>query len=62
MSPVIVDIMLQDIEEKAINTLFFKLPFYYRYEDDIILAASESHFEYIFNIFNLFHNRLYSLY
>jgi len=45
LSPVIADLVLQDLELVAINNLPFHLPFYYRYVDDIILAApSNSHY------------------
>jgi len=56
LSPVIADIVLQDLEEKALNNL--NLSFYYRYVDDIILAASPIHSAIILNTFNSFHNRL----
>jgi len=56
LSPVIADIVLQDLEEKALSNL--NLSFYYRYVDDIILAASPVHSTNILNTFNSFHNRL----
>jgi len=58
LSPVIADIVLQDLEEKALNNINLNLSFYYRYVDDIILAAPFNHFTNILNIFNSFHNRL----
>lgn len=39
LSPIIADITLQDLEEQAIVNIGFPLPFYYRYVDDILLAA-----------------------
>jgi len=58
LSPVIADIVLQDLEEKVLNNINLNLSFYYRYIDDIILAAPPDHFTNILNIFNSFHNRL----
>jgi len=39
LSPIIVDIVLCDLEESVFNTLKLRLPFYYRYVDDIVLAS-----------------------
>jgi len=58
LSAVIADIVLQDLEEKALNNINLSLSFYYRYVDDIILTAPSDHSTNILNIFNSFHNRL----
>jgi len=51
------DIVLQDLEEKAIKHLAFKLSFYIRYVDVILLAAPSGKFEIPLipstNVFNL---------
>jgi len=39
LSPVIANLVLQDLEISAIKNLPFQLPFYYHYVDDIILTA-----------------------
>jgi len=39
LSPVISDIVLQDLEQMAISQLPIKLPFYFQYINDILLAA-----------------------
>jgi len=52
LSPIIADITLQDLENKAIGHVLFNLPFYYRYVDDIALAASSSMFNEVLGIFN----------
>jgi len=36
LSPIIADIVLQDLEEEALNIIGLNLPFYYRYVDDRI--------------------------
>lgn len=58
LSPIIADIVLQDIEERALNTLSYPLPFYFRYVDDIVLAAPADQFNLILSTFNSFHNRM----
>ncbi|KMQ88038.1 reverse transcriptase [Lasius niger] len=42
LSPVIADITLQDLETRAFEILPVNLPFFYRYVDDIVLAAPSS--------------------
>jgi len=39
LSPIIVDIVMQDLEEIAIQKLSANLLFYFRYVDDIILTT-----------------------
>lgn len=58
LSPIIADIVLQDLEIKALKTLKFIPSFYFRYVDDIILTSPPSLFEHILTIFNSFHSRL----
>jgi len=58
LSPIIADLVLQDLETKAIDRLPFELPLYYRYVDDILLAAPFDHLNEILETFNSFHNRL----
>ncbi|XP_070170456.1 uncharacterized protein [Polyergus mexicanus] len=58
LSPIIADVVLQDLEEKALATLCFTPSFYLRYVDDIALAAPSSAFEHILSVFNSFHSRL----
>src|SRR5580765_773321 len=55
LSPVLADLVLQDLEEKAISRLPIPLPLYFRYVDDIVLAAPPSFF---LTTFNSFHKRL----
>jgi len=58
LSPVLADIVLQDIEEAALGRLPASLPFYYRYVNDILLASPPELFDLILEIFNSFHDRL----
>jgi len=58
LSPIISDIVLQDIETEALKLCQHEIPIFYRYVDDILFAASRQHFSDILNIFNSFHPRL----
>ncbi|KMQ88407.1 hypothetical protein RF55_12118 [Lasius niger] len=58
LSPIIADIVLQDLENFALEKLNFTPPFYFRYVDDVVLAAPPTLFNYILNTFNSFHPRL----
>jgi len=49
---------MQDLEEKALDKININLPFYYRYVDDIIMAAPIEHTTNIQQVFNSFHNRI----
>jgi len=53
LSPVVANIILQDLEIKVLERLFFRI--YYTYIDDILFVA---HFNHILKTFNLFHERL----
>ena len=59
LSPVIADIVLQDVEERGIAGLGFTLPIYLRYVDDILLAAPSYQHSIILQTFNLLHERLH---
>jgi len=58
LSPIVSDIVLQDLETLALQRLQFQIPIYYRYVDDILLAAHCSQFNDILDTFNSFHPRL----
>jgi len=58
LSPIIADLILQDLEIKAIERLPIKLPIYYRYVDDILLAAPTDQLLMMLETFNSFHDRL----
>ncbi|XP_018364727.1 PREDICTED: uncharacterized protein LOC108762292, partial [Trachymyrmex cornetzi] len=58
LSPIVANIVMQDLEDNAIERLPCRLSFYYRYVDDIILAAPSDSIADILRIFNSFHARL----
>jgi len=58
LSPIIADIVMQDLENSVLNTVKFPIPIFYRYVDDILLAVPEEKIDLILNKFNSFHPRL----
>lgn len=58
LSPIVADIVLQDIENKALYKIGIKLPIYYRYVDDILLAIPKHLVNNIVDIFNSYHSRI----
>ncbi|XP_011705916.1 PREDICTED: uncharacterized protein LOC105461126 [Wasmannia auropunctata] len=57
-SPVIAELVMRDLENKALGAINLELPFYYRYVDDIILAAPSTCISKILDVFNSLHPRL----
>jgi len=57
LSPIIADIVLQDLERKALE-FGVEIPFYYRYVDDIATAIHQTQQIRLLNIFNSFHPRI----
>jgi len=58
LSPIVADIVMQDLETECINKFEFQLTFYFRYVDDIVLASPKDKIEVIINSFNNYHERL----
>lgn len=58
ISPVIADIVMQDLEEFCLNNLNFRLPFFIRYVDDILTMIPINKLDEILKVFNSYHNRL----
>jgi len=58
LSPIIADLVLRDLEIKAIDKLPFEFPLYRGYVDDILLAAHFDQLGTILDTFNSFHDRL----
>ena len=52
VSPILVDIVMQDFENEALSKLGFSVPFYFRYVDDILICLSNQHINHTINIFN----------
>ena len=58
ISPVIADIVKQDLEEFCINNLTWRLPFFIRDVDDILSEIPKNKLDEILKVFNSYHNRL----
>lgn len=58
LSPIIADLVLQDLETIALNRLPCELPIYIRYVDDVLLLAPENDLDDILSNFNSLHNRI----
>jgi len=58
LSPMIADIVMQDLERVVLETFDFDIPFYYRYVDDIVLAVPTSKIDSVFKKFNSIHPKL----
>jgi len=58
LSPMIVDIVMQDLEKRVLETFNFNISFYYRYVDDLVMAVSTSRIELIIETFNSIHPSL----
>jgi len=58
LSPIIADIVMQDLEEIAILNLQIHSLFYYRYVDDIVLALPSENIDDTLTIFYSLHTKL----
>jgi len=58
LSPIIADVVMQDLETTCLDSINCQLTFYYRYVDDIVMAAPRDKIYLIFKTFNDYHNRL----
>jgi len=58
LSPIIADLVLIDLETRALERFGFDVPFYVRYVDDIATAVHYTQIDRLLNIFNSFHPRI----
>lgn len=58
LSPIIADIVLQDLETKALESIRYTPLLYFRYVDDVVMTSSSHLIEHTLQIFNSFHPRL----
>jgi len=58
LSPVIADIVMQDLEKSVLGNFSFTIPFYYRYVDDLVMAVPTTEIDHVFSAFNSFHPRI----
>ncbi|XP_046491078.1 uncharacterized protein [Neodiprion pinetum] len=58
LSPILSDLVLDDLEQYCLNKLDFKPSFYFRYVDDIVTAVPSDKVAEMLSVFNSFHPRL----
>jgi len=58
LSPIIADIVMQELENTVLSTVSFPIPIFYRFVDDIVMAVPEKETKFILEAFNKFHPRL----
>jgi len=58
LSPLVADLVIQDIETEVLGLLPEKLPFYFRYVDDIVILSPIRFIDRIFQCFNSYHIRI----
>lgn len=58
LSPILANIVMDDLETHCLSLLGFNVPIYYRYVDDIFTIVPRSKIEEIKSIFNNYHQRL----
>lgn len=58
LSPICADLVMQDLQNKLISTLPFKIPFFKRYVDDILTTIPKNQHECILNSFNTYHPKI----
>ena len=58
ISPILSDIVMDDLETECIKKLNFKPTFYFRYVDDIVLCIPKNSVDHTLNTFNSYDNNL----
>jgi len=58
LSPIIADMVMQDLKNFVLSSLGLDHKFYYRYVDDIVMTAKTSDISYILDRFNGYHERI----
>jgi len=58
LSPVIANMVMEDLKSSVIQSLGFTLKTYFRYVDDILIIAPTNKISFIQDQFNKKHNRL----
>ncbi|XP_018361974.1 PREDICTED: uncharacterized protein LOC108760480 [Trachymyrmex cornetzi] len=58
LSPIIADLVMEDLENYALERFGTEVPFYFRYVDDIVTAIPNHLINEFLKVFNSFHSRL----
>jgi len=55
LSPIIADIVMQELETTVLSTVNFPIPIHYRYVDDILMAVPHDKIDHILHAYNNCH-------
>lgn len=58
LSPILADMVMDDLETQCLNSLDFIVPTYYRFVDDVFAIVPRTKIEKILTVFNNYHQRL----
>lgn len=58
LSPILADIVMEDLETQCLEQLDFSSSLYFRYVDDILMIIPKDKIDAILHIFNNYHDRL----
>jgi len=58
LSPIIADLVIEDLECRMLERFRTEVPFYFRYVDDIAIAIPNHLIEEFLGVCNFFHSRL----
>ncbi|XP_024872108.1 uncharacterized protein LOC112454769 [Temnothorax curvispinosus] len=58
LSPILADMVMEDLETKCLQMLSFPVPFFKRYVDDVFAIVPRLKVDEILTVFNNYHNRL----
>ena len=58
LSPILADIVMDDLETFCLNSVEFNVPLYFRYVDDIFSIVPRSKINEMLSVFNSYHHRL----
>ena len=58
ISPIIADIIMQDLEENCLSNFDFTIPLYFRNVDDTLILILSNKIEIVTSVFNSYHDRL----
>lgn len=58
LSPILSNLVMEDLETSCLAKLSFPVPFYVRYVDDILMAIPADCLDLVLEVFNSYHPRL----
>ncbi|EFN65030.1 hypothetical protein EAG_06186, partial [Camponotus floridanus] len=58
LSPILANMVMDDLESQCLNSLNFTIPIYYRFVDDVFAIVPRTRMDEILTNFNNYHERL----